>query len=62
MQAKLNKLKSSIGKVGLVVAFLVLIVLMVRYFTANTEDENGNREYNGSKTTVDDILNPVVGL
>ncbi|KAM1723994.1 hypothetical protein ACFX13_022551 [Malus domestica] len=62
LQARLNKLTSSIGKVGLVVAFLVLIVLMVRYFTGNTEDENGNQEYNGSKTKVDDILNAVVGI
>ncbi|XP_050127705.1 putative calcium-transporting ATPase 13, plasma membrane-type [Malus sylvestris] len=62
LQARLNKLTSSIGKVGLVVALLVLIVLMVRYFTGNTEDENGNREYNGSKTKVDDILNAVVGI
>ncbi|KAL6292087.1 hypothetical protein ACE6H2_000229 [Prunus campanulata] len=62
LQARLNKLTSSIGKVGLVVAFLVLIVLLVRYFTGNTQDENGNQEYNGSKTKVDDILNAVVEI
>ncbi|CBI26325.3 unnamed protein product, partial [Vitis vinifera] len=33
LQARLNKLTSSIGKVGLAVAFLVLTVLLVRYFT-----------------------------
>ncbi|CAL8077879.1 unnamed protein product [Prunus armeniaca] len=62
LQARLNKLTSSIGKVSLVVAFLVLIVLLVRYFTGNTQDENGNQEYNGSKTKVDDILNAVVEI
>lgn len=62
LQARLNKLTSSIGKVGLVVAFLVFIVLLVRYFTGNTQDENGNQEYNGSKTKVDDILNAVVEI
>ncbi|PQP94194.1 putative calcium-transporting ATPase 13 plasma membrane-type [Prunus yedoensis var. nudiflora] len=62
LQARLNKLTSSIGKVGLVVAFLVLLVLLVRYFTGNTQDENGNQEYNGSKTKVDDILNAVVEI
>ncbi|KAB1218101.1 putative calcium-transporting ATPase 13, plasma membrane-type [Morella rubra] len=62
LQARLNKLTSSIGKVGLAVAFLVLVVLLVRYFTGNTEDENGNREFNGSKTKVDDIVNSVVGI
>ncbi|EOY05827.1 Autoinhibited calcium ATPase [Theobroma cacao] len=62
LQARLNKLTSSIGKVGLAVAFLVLVVLLVRYFTGNTTDENGNREFNGSKTKADDIINAVVGI
>ncbi|OMO99638.1 Cation-transporting P-type ATPase [Corchorus olitorius] len=62
LQARLNKLTSSIGKVGLAVAFLVLVVLLVRYFTGNTTDEFGNREFNGSKTKRDDIINAVVGI
>ncbi|EEF45219.1 putative calcium-transporting ATPase 13, plasma membrane-type [Ricinus communis] len=62
LQARLNKLTSSIGKVGLAVAFLVLVVLLVRYFTGNTQDENGNREFNGSSTKADDIVNAVVGI
>ncbi|KAK6913987.1 Cation-transporting P-type ATPase, N-terminal [Dillenia turbinata] len=62
LQARLNKLTSSIGKFGLLVAFLVLVVLLVRYFTGNTEDENGNPEFNGSKTKVDDVLNAVIGI
>ncbi|XP_022760199.1 putative calcium-transporting ATPase 13, plasma membrane-type [Durio zibethinus] len=62
LQARLNKLTSSIGKVGLAVAFLVLVVLLVRYFTGNTTDENGNREFNGSKTKAHDIINAVVGI
>ncbi|KAM1293229.1 hypothetical protein ACFX2H_019920 [Malus domestica] len=37
LQARLNKLTSSIGKVGLVVAFLVLIVLMVTKFWLGEE-------------------------
>ncbi|KAL3578112.1 hypothetical protein D5086_019616 [Populus alba] len=62
LQARLNKLTSSIGKVGLTVAFLVLVVLLVRYFTGNTQDESGNKEFNGSKTKADDIVNAVVGI
>ncbi|KAG8370282.1 hypothetical protein BUALT_Bualt14G0100800 [Buddleja alternifolia] len=62
LQVRLNKLTSSIGKIGLLVAFLVLIVLLVRYFTGNTEDENGNKEFNGSKTKVDDVINAMVGI
>jgi len=62
LQARLNKLTSSIGMVGLTVAFLVLVVLLVRYFTGNTQDESGNKEFNGSKTKADDIVNAVVGI
>ncbi|KAK0607868.1 hypothetical protein LWI29_021741 [Acer saccharum] len=62
LQARLNKLTSSIGKVGLAVAFLVLVVLLVRYFTGNTTDENGNQEYNGSKTKTNNIVNAVVRI
>ncbi|KAK6929897.1 hypothetical protein RJ641_003991 [Dillenia turbinata] len=48
LQARLNKLTSSIGKVG---------------FTGSLpEDENGNPEFNGSKTKVDDVLNAVIGI
>ncbi|KAI3682685.1 hypothetical protein L1987_82845 [Smallanthus sonchifolius] len=62
LQSRLNKLTSSIGKVGLAVAFLVLLVMLVRYFTGNTEDENGNREYNGKRTNTNDILNSVTRI
>ncbi|XP_027359300.1 putative calcium-transporting ATPase 13, plasma membrane-type [Abrus precatorius] len=62
LQERLNKLTSAIGKVGLLVAFLVLVVLLVRYFTGNTEDDKGVREFNGSKTKFDDIMNAVVGI
>lgn len=62
LQSRLNKLTSSIGKIGLSVAFLVLIVMLIRYFTGNTEDENGNREYNGSRTGVNDIFNSVLRI
>ncbi|XP_010259161.2 PREDICTED: putative calcium-transporting ATPase 13, plasma membrane-type [Nelumbo nucifera] len=62
LQSRLDKLTSSIGKVGLAVAFLVLVVLLVRYFTGNTEDENGNREFNGSKAKINDVLNSVVRI
>ncbi|KAM3326617.1 putative calcium-transporting ATPase 13, plasma membrane-type [Capsicum chacoense] len=62
LQQRLNKLTSSIGKVGLLVAFLVLVVLLVRYFTGTTKDEKGNKEFNGSKTSSDDVINAVVGI
>ncbi|RVX21750.1 putative calcium-transporting ATPase 13, plasma membrane-type [Vitis vinifera] len=62
LQARLNKLTSSIGKVGLAVASLVLLVLLVRYFTGHTEDENGNQEFHGNLTKADDVVNAVVRI
>uniref|UniRef100_A0A6N2LD76 P-type Ca(2+) transporter n=1 Tax=Salix viminalis TaxID=40686 RepID=A0A6N2LD76_SALVM len=62
LQARLDKLTSSIGKVGLSVAFIVLSVMLIRYFTGNTKDENGMKEYIGSKTNTDDVLNSVVRI
>uniref|UniRef100_A0A2N9IZK0 Calcium-transporting ATPase n=1 Tax=Fagus sylvatica TaxID=28930 RepID=A0A2N9IZK0_FAGSY len=62
LQAQLKKIASSIRKVGLAVAFLVLVVMLVRYFTGNIKDENENKEFNGCNTKVSDILNVVVGI
>uniref|UniRef100_A0A2N9J114 Calcium-transporting ATPase n=1 Tax=Fagus sylvatica TaxID=28930 RepID=A0A2N9J114_FAGSY len=62
LQVRLNKLTSYIGKVGLVVAALVLVVMLIRYFTGNTRDDNGNKEFNGSKTKFDDVMNAVVRI
>ncbi|OVA09885.1 Cation-transporting P-type ATPase [Macleaya cordata] len=62
LQARLDKLTSYIGKVGLSVAFLVLVVLLIRYFTGNTKYENGDREFNGSKTKFNDVMNAVIRI
>ncbi|KAM7462866.1 hypothetical protein LguiA_030987 [Lonicera macranthoides] len=62
LQERLNKLTSSISKVGLLVAFLVNVVLLIQYFMGNTEDANGNTEFRGGKTKVDDVINAVMGV
>lgn len=62
LQARLSKLSLCIGKVGYVVATLVLTVLLIRYFTGNTKDGRENREFNGSKAMFDDVMNAVVGM
>ncbi|KAG5244989.1 calcium-transporting ATPase 12, plasma membrane-type [Salix suchowensis] len=62
LQARLNKLSSSIGKLGLTVDFLVLAVLMIRYFTGNTRDDNGHKENVGRHTKLSDELDSVVGI
>ncbi|KAL3507801.1 hypothetical protein ACH5RR_033183 [Cinchona calisaya] len=62
LQSRLNKLTSAIGKVGLAVAFLVLVVLLVRYFTGHTKDANGSKEFDGSRTKADAVINAVVKI
>ncbi|WVZ26145.1 hypothetical protein V8G54_004689, partial [Vigna mungo] len=62
LQVRLKKLTSAIGKVGLFVAALVLVVSMIRYFTGSTRDDLGNREFVGRKTKFDDVMNAVVGI
>ncbi|XXG76742.1 hypothetical protein AAC387_Pa08g1034 [Persea americana] len=62
LQARLYKLTSCIGKIGLAIAFLVLLVLVVRYFTGNTADDNGNREFNGKNTKIDEVMNSLASI
>ncbi|KAM1805348.1 hypothetical protein ACFX12_031112 [Malus domestica] len=62
LQERLDKLTSSIGKVGLAVAFLVLVVLLIRYFTGNTKDDYGKKEYSGSNKNIDGVLSGVVRI
>lgn len=62
LQARLNKLTSAIGKIGLAVAVLVLAVLLIRYFTGNTKDDQGNKEYIRGKTKLDSMMNSVVEI
>ncbi|KAL7239232.1 hypothetical protein ACSBR2_005177 [Camellia fascicularis] len=57
-----SSMTSYIEKVGLLVAFLVPVVLLICYFTGNTEDEHGNQEFNRRKTKVNDVMNTVVRI
>ncbi|KAI3451272.1 hypothetical protein Pfo_007937 [Paulownia fortunei] len=57
-----HQLTLILSKVGLAVAFLVLVMLLVCYFTGKTRDENGNKGFLGSRTKVDDIINSVVDI
>ncbi|KAI8021895.1 putative calcium-transporting ATPase 13, plasma membrane-type [Camellia lanceoleosa] len=57
-----SSMTSYIGKVGLLVAFLVPIVLLIRYFIGNTEDKHRNQEFNCGKTKANDVINVVVRI
>lgn len=56
LQARLNKMTAIIGKLGLTVAVLVLVVLLIRYFTGSTG------EFNRSNTRFNDVMNAVLGM
>ncbi|KAJ6974652.1 putative calcium-transporting ATPase 13, plasma membrane-type [Populus alba] len=62
LRSHLDKIISYMRKVGWTVALLVLVVLLMRYFTRNTRDDSGHYEYNGSKTKINDVLDPVVHI
>ncbi|KAK6243264.1 hypothetical protein QUC31_009673 [Theobroma cacao] len=62
LQARLNKLTSYIRKIVLAVAILVHAVLLIRYFTGNTKDDKGNKEYFQGKTKLDGMMNIVVDI
>ncbi|KAL2229976.1 calcium-transporting ATPase 12, plasma membrane-type [Sesamum indicum] len=62
LQARLKKFTLLTGMFGLVVGCLVLAALLVRYFTRTTTYDNGNKEFNGSKTKAEDVINTIVGI
>ena len=63
LQAWLNKFASSIAKPGLaVLSFLIVVALLVRYFTGNTENEKGNQEFVGSSTKAGAMVNSMVRI
>ncbi|XP_057519687.1 calcium-transporting ATPase 12, plasma membrane-type-like [Amaranthus tricolor] len=62
LQVRLDGLTSAIGKVGLLVAFLVLVVLFVRYFTGNTNEEDGNKDINTILSSVVRIISAAVTI
>ncbi|KAF5199193.1 Calcium-transporting ATPase 12, plasma membrane-type [Thalictrum thalictroides] len=62
LQVRLNKLTYYIGNIGLSVAFLVLAVLLVHYFTGHTMDMKGKREFIAGNTKFGDVMNAVVRI
>ncbi|KAL5988707.1 putative calcium-transporting ATPase 13, plasma membrane-type [Asimina triloba] len=62
LQARLNRLTSYIGKIGLSVAAVVLVIMLARYFAGRTTDDDGNREFYAGKTKTGAILNKVADI
>ncbi|XP_047978883.1 putative calcium-transporting ATPase 13, plasma membrane-type isoform X2 [Salvia hispanica] len=62
LQSSLNKLASSMLKLGLAADFLVLVVWVIRYFTEYAQDDNGEKEFNWSRTKAVDVINSAIGI
>ncbi|XP_020105106.1 putative calcium-transporting ATPase 13, plasma membrane-type [Ananas comosus] len=62
LQERLSGLTSSIGKAGIAVAVLVFAVLLTRYFTGNTEDENGQPEFDKRHVSANSVVSALVGI
>ncbi|WOK91559.1 hypothetical protein Cni_G00250 [Canna indica] len=60
LQERLEKLTSSIGKIGIVVAVSVFSVLMIRYFTGSTKDDNGQPKFNKDKVNASNVISAIV--
>ncbi|PKA52886.1 Calcium-transporting ATPase 9, plasma membrane-type [Apostasia shenzhenica] len=60
LQVRLNGVATLIGVVGLSVAFFVLVVLMIRYFTGNTPD--GSVQFIKGQTSVKDAIDGAVKI
>ncbi|TYH56513.1 hypothetical protein ES332_D08G024700v1 [Gossypium tomentosum] len=62
LQVRLNGVATFIGFVGLSVAFAVLVVLLVRYFTGHTEDSNGRQQFVAGKTSVGNAIDGAIKI
>ncbi|KAG0466022.1 hypothetical protein HPP92_020186 [Vanilla planifolia] len=62
LQVRLNGVATLIGIVGLSVAALVLVVLMVRYFTGHTENPDGSVQFIKGQTSVKDAIDGAVKI
>ncbi|XP_007014495.2 PREDICTED: calcium-transporting ATPase 10, plasma membrane-type [Theobroma cacao] len=62
LQVRLNGVATFIGFVGLSVAFAVLVVLLVRYFTGHTKDESGKKQFVAGKTSGGDAVDGAIKI
>jgi Ca2+-transporting ATPase len=62
LQVRLNGVATFIGKAGVIVAVLVFVIVLIRFFTGHTEDSNGKPLFQAGKTKVGDIINEIVKI
>lgn len=62
LQVRLNGLATFIGIAGLSVAFLVLVVLLARYFTGHTRNTDGTPQFTPGKTSINRAIDGVIKI
>ncbi|KAI9112510.1 hypothetical protein K1719_016433 [Acacia pycnantha] len=62
LQVRLNGVATFIGIVGLSVAAVVLVVLLVRYFTGHTEHSDGRPQFKAGHTKLGTAINGAVKI
>ncbi|WVZ58998.1 hypothetical protein U9M48_009208 [Paspalum notatum var. saurae] len=62
LQERLERLTSSIGKVGVAVAVLVFAVLTARQFTGSTKDDQGNPAFDKQHVTFNAVFTALVSI
>ncbi|CAM0884518.1 unnamed protein product [Alopecurus aequalis] len=62
LQERLERLTSSIGKIGVAVAVLVFTVLTARHFTGSTKDDQGKPLFDRGHVTFDAVFSALVGI
>ncbi|KAL3507810.1 hypothetical protein ACH5RR_033192 [Cinchona calisaya] len=62
LQRKLHELTIHIAKLSLMVASLVLIVLLIRYFLGNMRNENDKSDFTAGKTRIHEVCNALIGI
>ncbi|KAF8722830.1 hypothetical protein HU200_021959 [Digitaria exilis] len=62
LQERLERLTSSIGKVGVAVAVLVFAVLTARHFTGSTKDDQGNPAFDRGHVTFNTVFSGLVSI
>ncbi|KAL3507795.1 hypothetical protein ACH5RR_033177 [Cinchona calisaya] len=62
LQRKLHELTIHIAKLSLMVASLVLIVLLIRYFLGNMRNENDKSDFTAGKTRIYEVCNALIGI
>lgn len=61
LQVKLHELTHNIAKIGLVVASIVLLILLIKYFTGKMKDASGAPDYSATKS-FNHVCQAIIGI